>query len=186
MKKLVLGRKKTIIGSLILGLIIIGSSFSVWALSTNKGVIITSPERAKLHAPAIATLDGSYIYFKYSDSYKVEKLPPNDGDLEGYDLTANTNYEKHLAVAVHQLDSTGLNSFTGYTSRDSRTDIYDKQQIMVGQEPATEFTKNDHTEKTIFIPRGDNVAVFSFVTTSRYDDIDSEITAILNSFSWKQ
>ena len=185
MKKLKLGRKKTIIGSLIIGLIIIGSCFSVWALSTNKGLIVTPPDRAPARAPAIATLTGKQIEFQYPDSYKLETLPPTASDPESYELTANTNYEKHLAVIIHRLDVSGLNGFTGYTSRNNRSDIYDKQQIMVGDSPAEEFTKKDLTEKTVFIPHGNFVGVFSFVVTSRYDDIDNEIAATLNTFNWK-
>ena len=186
MKKIVLTKKKTIIGSLALVLVIVGSSFSVWALSTNKGVIMTAPEKAVVWEPAIATQNGEYIYFQYSNSYKLEKLPATPSDPENYELTANTNFEKHVAVIVHKLDNTGLNGFTGYTSRNSRTDLYDKQDVMVGQEPAVEFVKKDQTERTVFILRGNYVAVFAFVTTSRYDDIDTEITTMLNSFNWKQ
>ena len=186
MKKNTLGRKKTIVGSLIIGLLIVGSSFTVWAVTINKGIILAAPEKVPVHAPAIVVLNGDYIDFKYSDSYKLETMPANASDVESYYLTANTNYEKHLAVAVHRLDAAGLNGFTGYTSRNARTDVYDKQEIIVGQEPALEFTKKDLTEKTIFIPHGNDVALFSFVTTSRFDDIDTEITAILNSFMWKQ
>lgn len=186
MKKIVLGRKNSVITSVVVGLVIASGAFTIWALSTNKGDIMAAPDSAAPHAPALATLDGAYVSFKYSDSYKRETLPTDSDNLEGYDFTANTNYEKHLAVTVHRLDTTGLNAFTGYTARDSRTDLYDKQQLTVDQSPAIEFSKKDHTEKTIFITRGTSLAVFSFVTTSRYDNIDSEITAILNSFMWKQ
>ena len=169
-----------------LGLLIVGGAFSVWALTVNKGIITAAADRAPVRAPATVALNGQSIDFTYSDSYKLEKLPPTAIDVESYYLAANTNFEKHLAVAVHRLDNFGLNGFTGYTSRNARTDVYDKQQITVGQEQAIEFTKKDLTEKTIFIPHGNETALFSFVTTSKYDDIDTEIADILSSFRWKQ
>ena len=185
MKKLKLGRKKTIIASLIIGLILIGSSFSVWALSTNKGVIYAAPSSAPVHTPVITTLDGNYIYFQYKDSYKRDLEQPNNGSLESYTFTADTNYQKHLSVMVQRLDAANLSNFPSYTARLSQPKLYEKKIIMTSQGAANEFIKKDGTEKTIFALQGSNVAVFSFVTISQYDDVDSEIAAIMNSFRWK-
>ena len=51
--------------------------------------------------------------FQYIDSYKVAAMPGNSSNFESYELTANTDYEKHLGVAGHDLDASGLNGFSG-------------------------------------------------------------------------
>ena len=179
-------RKKSLLTGFVALIILAGGLAISWATATNKGIVINATATNPSHAPAIAMLDGTYISLKYKDIYKIKVQAPSPADLESYYLTANSNYEKHLAVIVHSLDTSGIRGFTGFTSRDSQPDLYDKKSITVASEPATEFIKKDLTERTIFISRANRVAVLSFVSTSQYDDLEGEITAIVNSFSWKQ
>ena len=177
-------RNKLVITGLSLLLLTVGG-LGAWAMTTNKGTIVAVPENNRKQA-ALRTLNTTNIYFQYADNYKLEKILAGGNDLEMYNLSADTNYEKHLAVAVSNLNSYGLDNNSGFAARKTRTDVYDEQEIVVANAPAFEFSKKDHTEKTVFIPHGAEVAVFSFVTGSNYDDLDSEIMALLSSFKWKQ
>ena len=186
MKKITLGRKQTIIGSLAVALLILGSSFTVWALSTNKGEIIASPASQPVHASGTAAIDGTYIYFIYDDTFKRDTPQFDNGTLETYILTANTNYEKHLSVSVQRLETNSLTSLPSYTARESHPDLYHKQQISADGTVVNEYIKKDNAEKTIFIQKTNTVAIFSFTTASQYDDLDSQIDTIMRSFKWKQ
>ncbi len=160
--------------------------FGAWAMTTNRGTVLTPPDRVVKHGPASQQLDGIYISFAYNGIYELKKQPSTPNDVEMYYLTANTNYEKHLAVDVSRLPGGSLDNYVSYTARDSRKDVYTKQDITVDGGPATEFVKNDTTERTVFVPHGDKVLTLSFVSASVLDDSQSEVNSLLSSFHWKQ
>ncbi len=160
--------------------------FGAWATAGNKGIVQMPPDRPLKHDPDKQKLDGKYISFEYNGVYDLKKQPSTSNDVEMYYLTANANYEKHLAVDVSRLTTGGLSNYVSYTARSGRKDLYTEQALTVDGGPATEFVKNDTTERTVFVPHGDKVLVLSFVSNSILDDLQTEIDDLLNSFQWKQ
>ncbi len=160
--------------------------FGAWAMAGNYGAVVTTVDRTARHEPTTRRLNGTYIALAYSSLYELKKLPITSSDVEGYYLSASTNYEKHLAVDVYKLPGAVLSSYVSYTARDSRKDLYQKQNVTVDGGPATLFVKNDNTERTVFATYRDKVLTLSFVSTSSQDNLQTEINTLLSTFHWKQ
>jgi hypothetical protein len=171
-----------------LAVVVVGSSigFGVWAVSDNKGTIVSVKDDYKDDTrPKILDLNGRYINFKYSSMYQSVKQDAGGISLENYFLTANTNYEKHLAVAVYSLRDTNLESFSPYNVRLVQPSLYKRSEAVVAGNSVITFAKSDNSEQTVFIAHGDKVTSLSFTTTGSYDDLTSEVSTILQTFSWK-
>lgn len=171
-----------------LAAVVVASSigFSAWAVSDNKGMIVSVKNDYKdATGPKILDLNGRYINFKYGSMYQSVKQDAGGISLENYYLTANTNYEKHMAVAVYSLQDDNLESLSPYRGRLIQPELYKHSSSVVAGNPVIIFSKNDGSEQTVFITRADKVASLSFTTTGSYDDLTSEVAAILQTFSWK-
>lgn len=157
----------------------------LWSTASNKANVTNPPPRASLSAPTLKTFTGKYISFEYTSRYAPRTLAAKDSDLELYMLTADTSYEKRLVVSVSILPGGQLSQNSAYSYRSTDTADYTLTSQTVDGSEAVIATKADGSERTIFIPRGDRIAVFTFVTKSPSDDIASESLRLLSSFSWK-
>jgi hypothetical protein len=167
-------------------IVVIGLGAGVlWAVSGNKGQILEAPARQATRAPAYKDFDGTYIAFRYKGTYQAQTLPAKDADLELAMLVAATNYDKRLAVAVSQLPGGNLNNNSAYLLRKSQPGLYTSRQLTVAGAPATVWVKADNQEQTVFIPHNDKVAMLSFTTAGRFDDLNPEVAALLQTFHWK-
>lgn len=179
-------RKRNIILAVLLGVtgILVAVGVSV-AMSGNPGEITEAPVR-KVTQPAKDQLyDGKHIQFTYKGMYHVSR-PNNTGeDLELATLTANTNYEKHLAVAVSPLPGSKLENNSSYNLRKNTPETYKSRIVTIDGGMAIIYVK-DTSEQTAFIQQGDKVVVLAFTTTpSNFDDLQSEVDALLKTFHWK-
>ena len=174
------------IGGLAAVIVISLIGLGAWSVSDNKGTIVSVKDDYKAkNGPKSLDLNGRYFTFKYSSMYQLVKQDAGGISLENYYLTANTNYEKHLAVAVYSLRDTNLESFSPYNVRVVQPNLYKRTENVVAGNPVIMFTKSDGSEQTVFVTRQDKVASLSFTTTGTYDDLASEVAAILQTFSWK-
>lgn len=180
-------RKRTILlASVALVIISIVAIGFFLASADNKGVIVDAPVNSDKHGPTIKDFSGKFIFFRYSGIYDPKNSTLGDTDLEASVLTANTNYDKHIAVAVSRPQGGQLDYFSPYIARKTRTDLYQRQDLTVAGASAVLFIKQDNTERTVFIPHDGMIATLSFVSGGTYDDLQSEINQLLTTFSWKQ
>lgn len=156
-----------------------------WSSSSNQGQISSATAAAQTRLPAYLNYDGTYIAFRYASKYQVEKLPVADSNLELATLTANTSFGKKLAVSVAKTEDGTLDTNSAFILRKSHQDLYSVRSITVGSGKAIAYTKNDGLEETVFIPRGNKVAMFSFSTTGTVDNLKTESETLLSSFEWK-
>ena len=173
------------LGIAIFGIFII-AGFVAWAMAPNKGTVLESTNQSNKYGSDKKQLNGKYVSFSYSGAYRLKKLTPGDYDYEMYDLSANVGFDKHLSVDVSRLEGGELNNDTSYTARLYHPDVYSHNDILVNGHPAVIFIKNDDSERTVFISNGNKVAILAFVSKGGLEDISSEITAVLNSFHWKE
>lgn len=167
--------------------LIAGAVVFFWAGSSNQGTVYETAPRAASSEPATNLFDGTYIAFEYSSRYDVERLPAGGDDLELYRLSANTNFDKRLAVAVSRLPGGQLQQNSAYVLRSTATSDYASQEVTLADgSVATVFTKMDNLERTAFIKKGERVAVLAFTTTGNLDNLEPEVDAVLQTFRWKQ
>lgn len=186
-KRMQVSRKWTILlASIALVIIIIVVIGSFWASADNKGVIVDTPASSDTHGPTIRDFSGKIIFFRYSGIYDLKDSVLGDTEIEASFLTSITNYGKHIAVAVSRPQGGQLDNFSPYIARETRTDLYQRQDLTVAGAPAVLFIKQDNTERTVFIPHNGMIATLSFVGGGTDDDLQSEINQLLNTFSWKQ
>ena len=156
-----------------------------WAWQTNFGQIIPPVSANKGESEYDRPFNGHYVSFKYDSEYQVQVLSrSSDNDLETYMLRADTNYTKHLAVAVSQLPGGNLRTDSSYVYRMTTPDLYSGQTLNINNNYVSLWHKADDSEITAFIPRGNLVATFSFTTTSPTDNLLPEVDALLQSFHW--
>ena len=169
------------------GLLVVGlvAGVALWASAGSQGQIVVTPDKKIVHGPAYQVFDGSYMTFSYPSTYRVHKLDAKDTDLELFMLTADTNYDKRLAVSVSKLTAGGLNDNSAYLLRQSQPDTYASHKVSVDGSPALVWAKKDGLEQTVFISHGDKVATLAFTTTGNLDDLQPQVDALLQTFRWK-
>lgn len=155
-----------------------------WAISPSVGDITRSTYRQTQGYP-LKTFSSKYVSFKYYGYYEARKLPPSGQDPEDYMLTANTDYDKRLAEEVSPMPSGGMANFSDYTYRRVTPQLYTGRSITVDGQAASEWIKNDGSEVTVFIPEKDYVVTLAFTTDSAEDQLQPEVSALLQTFQWK-
>lgn len=172
------------------GLVVVLSiAVAAWASASNNGQILPLATRTSAQTPAqtqaYRTYNGSYMTFRYSGRYQPHNLVAKDMDLELSMLSADTNYEKRLAVAVSNLAGGSLDNNSANLLRKSQPFSYSSRQVSVDGAAAVVWTKADGLEQTVLIPHGDKVAVLSFSTVGTVDDLGVEVDTLLTTFRWK-
>lgn len=170
------------------GLVVVGLVVAsvLWASAGSQGQIVdVAPDKKVVHGPAFQNYSGTYMTFSYPSMYKIHQLAAKDALLENAMLTADTNYDKRLAVSVSKQTDGGLGNNGAYLLRQSQPDTYTSSHIGVNGSPAIVWIKKDGLEQTVFIPHGDKVAMLAFTTTGNLDNLQPEVTALLASFRWK-
>lgn len=178
--------KKIIVVALIIGLAVY---FVIWAASPSKGsvdVSATSKNGSTTSVPTIKNLDGTYIAFSYSGKYLAKSEGSKNNELEIHTLSADTHYDKRIIASVSNLPDGQIGSYGAYIYRKLHTETYTVKKVQVAGEAADLWVKNDGSEQTVMIPRGNKVATITFTTASMSDKLDSEAEALLKSFRWKQ
>jgi hypothetical protein len=156
-----------------------------WSQANNDGTIIESSQIGVRYESPIKMLSGEHLKFMYKNVYGIKKLLSGGDDIEQYFLTADTNYPKTLAVDLTKFDGS-LNGDIAYAARKNHPELYTSEVLNVNGGSAEEFVKTDFTERTIFIPHGNSLAILSFVSGNKYEDLQTEILALLGTFQWKQ
>jgi len=178
-------RQKSIAAAAVLLLLMVGA-VGFWSLSGNDATISNqTPATATKRGPAYQTYDGQYMSFEYPSIYTASKLPAKDNDLELVMLTADTTYQKQLAVALSTLPDGKLDSNSAYKLRSTQTENYHLQKITVDGAAAEQADRLDGTEVTVFIPRAGKVAVLAFSETGGLDSLQPEVAKLLTSYHWK-
>ena len=178
---------KYIIGGIVLLIVIAGLAAFLWSRSGNRGTIEKLPAAKNVvHGPALLSYPSPYIAFQYKSTYQLVKQTPSGTSLEMSLLSADTSYEKHLTVAIFPLDATNLDMFSPYETRKVQPNLYARTDTTVDGSPATIFTKNDATETTVVLLHKGKAATLSFTTASSYDNLPAEVSALLQTFRWKQ
>ncbi len=169
--------------------VVLSAAVTAWASASNTGQILTPAKKTLAQSQAQAqtsqTYDGSYMTFRYSGQYQAHSRAAKDMDLELSMLTADTNYDKRLAVSVSNLPGGSLDNNSAYLLRKSQPFIYSSRQVSVDGGTAVVWTKTDGLEQTVLIPHGDKVAVLAFSTVGTVDDLQSEVDTLLTTFQWK-
>lgn len=178
-------KRKIIIGSVLIMVIIVGAGIT-WSMSGNSGQIMEETTQAPAkRLPAFADYNGKYISFTHLGTYGEHQINAQDLDMELAMLTANTTYDKRLAVSVSRLSDGTLSSNSAYSLRSSQTGTYTSRQVATPGGTASVWVKNDNQEQTAFIQRNNTVATLAFTTTGNADDLNPEVAAVLASFRWK-
>lgn len=157
-----------------------------YANSANKGRIVTADARPRTVTPANKTYTGKYMSFVYPGTYRTEARPAQGVDLEVAMLSADTNYDKRLAVSVSDLPGGLLDNNSAYKLRSTYTNLYASRALNTPGGAATVWVKRDNSEQTAFIQKGNRVAVLSFTTANTSEDLTAEVNALLGSFKWSQ
>ena len=180
--------RKRIIVFIVIGLVaaVIAAGIFMWATAGNKGVVTDSPDKTKERGSAVKDLSGTYIFFRYASTYDLKKSALGDADKEAYQLTASTNYEKHIAVAVSLPANGQLDNFSPYIARKTHPELYDRKDFIVAGDPAVLFIKHDLTERTVLITHNGMVATLSFVSQGSAEELQPEVDQLLTTFSWRQ
>jgi hypothetical protein len=178
-------RKKTVTLVIVSLVLLLAAAFYYSISRPNQGKIINTPESQRA-VPADRTLHGIYMTINYSGSYNAQRLAAKDNDLELYMLTANTNYDKRIAVSVSKLQEGNLVTNSAYNLRKTHTELYSNRTKPVDGGTASIWTKTDGSEETVFIPKGTRVAVLSFTTNSSLNELQTEVDKVLNTFKWKE
>lgn len=154
-----------------------------WLKSVNRGVITEAPNSEVKHGPSFQTYESQYMKFQYNSTYRVQKIKnASDQELEVAVLTADTSFQKHLAVRVLKLTNGSLDSNGSYYSRLAQKNLYKSEDVLVDNKQAVIFTKNDRSEISVFIKQGVISTSLSFTTDSIYDELRSEVDALLLSY----
>ena len=180
-------KRAQIIGitSAVIVLLVIGG-FVVWASSSNNGTIEqAAPGKAAVRGPSILNYQSPYINFSYSSVYQVGHNAEAGVSIEASMLSADTNYQKHLAVTVNRLDATGLDGFSSYVVRKIQPTLYVRTDTTVDGNPATIFTKSDGREVTVYLTHAKLMTTLSWSTDSASDNLTAEARAVLSSFHWR-
>lgn len=173
---------------LLLGFILIGAVvlfLLFWSHSASNGTIDNGTSNQPTSPEKYLSFNSKYIAFKYKSMYSVLKQPASGQDLENYMFTADTTYSKQIAVSVEQLPGGNLNNNTAYAYRKVSTDLYTNKIVNVGGITANEWLKDDGSEVTAFIVKGDTVAVLAFTSQNPTDQLAAEANNLLASFQWQ-
>lgn len=181
-------RRKWLIWLIILiALVVLIAIAVLWATSTQKATITQSGASSSPRAPGFKTYQSQYISLQYSDSYKQKSHLVQNPGVEQTLLRANTSYEKTLAIEVQPLPTGGIAGDSGFQYRQMHPELYDVQQTTLGGGPATQWSKKDGTEITIYSSHGAQYVVLSFSIANTNDThgLSDEVAAVMQSFFWK-
>ena len=156
-----------------------------WSMSGNQATINTPPAKKAATPVTDQLYNGKYVEFSYKGVYHVSK-PKNIGDdLEVATFTADTDYDKSLAVEVSPLPDSKLENNSGYNYRKNTPNTYTSRTLAVDGGTAVVYTKGQ-SEQTAFIQYGNKIVVLSFTTTpGNFDNLQPEVDALLQTFHWK-
>lgn len=163
-------------------------SFIVWSAKPSQGNVKESSSSKNPSTSEVANkkIDGKYIAFNYSGKYVAKSEGPKNNELEIHTLSAGTNYDKRIIASVSNLPDGQISSYGAYIYRKLQTELYTARKVQVDGAVVDLWVKNDGSEQTVMIPRGNKVATITFTTASTADNLTSEADALINSFRWKQ
>lgn len=182
--------KKRLIKTIIVILLLVVSALLIrWMLSPHKGKVTlssSSPDSKVLTTYTDKLLDGTDIAFNYSGKYIAKNEGQSNNDLEVYRLSADTHYDKQILASVSNLPDGQLSYYAAYKYRQLHTELYTLRKVRVDNIAVDVWVKNDGTEQTAMIPKGNKVATIALTTASTTDQLTPEIDALLSTFRWKQ
>jgi hypothetical protein len=179
-------KKSLFIGVFVVILAIVGVWW--WLTASNQGTVtqVSSPVAKKAAVPRYKTLNGVNFTLRYLGIYAAKQLPASDNDLEIYQLTADTTYTKQLAVSVSRLPGGNLANNSAYLLRQSQTSTYTEQHLVAPAGTADVWFRQDGTEETAFLVRGEQVATLAFTQQGgTAAALQAEVQNVLNTFTWR-
>ena len=186
MNKIKITKKWVIITSILLFVLAVLGVVGWWANTPKKGKVITAPVmRDQDQGYSVKELNGQYISFSYSGIYIPSSEPARDNFVELHMLRASTIYDKQIAVAVANLPDGNVNSNGAYLLRKSHPDLYKNRILNLGDKQIEVWSKSDGSEETAIMPKGDKVAILSFTSANKNDNLRTEADEVLKSFQWK-
>ena len=176
-------RRKTLI-TVLVALLLLGLVAIRWFSSSSQASITSNPSAQDQAAVPDKTFRDNYISFQYSGSYVAGQMAFQPHDLDVMMLRSDSPIDKQLAVSVTEGDAT---QSSGYILRKSAPETYSAQQLTVDGGPATIWIKNDNTEQSVYIQRGDKFALLSFSLggTVTSDQLTPEVQQLLQTFRWQ-
>ncbi len=174
------------IGITLVAVVILIIALMIWSSGSNKAAIDNQDSQVTVkHGPTSKQYSGAYMSFTYPSVYFVSRQAAHDDDLELAMLTADTTYQKQLAVAVSKLEANNLENSSAHKLRASQPDQYTKSTITVDGGTAEQWKRHDGTKITVLIPHNSMVASLSFTAIGGLDDLQPEVTKVLTSYHWK-
>jgi hypothetical protein len=159
-----------------------------WLNSENSGEIRTpSASEAPAAIPQYKNYDSENVRFEYLGKYTFQDLPATAGDKEVKKFTANTVYDKNISFIVSDLPGGKLENNSAYILRNTRTDLYKKRTLKYNGQDLTVWVNNNQKEQTVFITKGNQVAIFAFTQDlgDTIPDMTPEVDRLISSFEWK-
>jgi hypothetical protein len=149
-----------------------------------------APKKAASERPEThknLTLKANYFNLEYPDTYLTQTTQVRDKQaLEQFLLTANTFYDKQMAITIRQLPSTDISDDGSYKLRISKPDKYKQQAMQSAAGPAQVFVNQESDEQTIFIQKGKLLATIALTSDGADDDLSNEVKGLLAGFRWTQ
>jgi uncharacterized protein YxeA len=159
-----------------------------WLNSENSGEIrLVSTNEAVSVTPEYKNYDSQNVSFEYLGKYTFQDLPATAGDKEVKKFTANTVYDKNISFIVSDLPGGKLENNSAYILRNTRTDLYKKRTVKYNGQDLTVWVNNNQKEQTVFITKGNQVAIFAFTQDlgDTIPDMTPEVDRLISSFEWK-
>lgn len=163
----------------------VGALIAVWAGSSHKGSITTHVQKSTDTTVLGKKLDGSYFSLMYRNGYAKRVLPVTDNNIELYELTADTVYDKRLSVEITHLRSGVLSDDGSYNLRRVHPEDYQERLLKTNNAEAHIMVKANGKEQTAFFAHNGMLATLAFVTDGASDKLPAEVDGVVSSFQWK-
>ena len=157
-----------------------------WSGASHGGTIHAHKDQATVADTADKVLSSDRISLNYQNGYAKRILPPTDNNIELYELTAPTVYDKRLSVELTRLPSANLSDDGSYNLRRVHPQQYQERLVTTQYGQAHIMVKTDGTEQTVFLPHSGMLLTLAFVSAGELDKLPAEVNAVLASFRWKQ
>jgi hypothetical protein len=171
------------------GALVIGY-FALLGTSSVKGEVkapTPTPTTTHTTVQKPQTLKANYFSLQYASTYMSQSSQNRDRQaLEQFLLTANTFYDKEMAITIRNLPSGNVQDDASFKLRQVHSDEYQDTVVTTAVGPVHVMVKQAGGEQVAFVPKGGVLATIALTTTGPDDNLASEMKALLASFQWSR